>query len=163
MEAERQRMVNRAILSARHHGISLQHGKPNPGLGDCAIESVIFNINERTCYETKYPMSINYYRRNFVTDMANRTVNSAWNTMSHREWLDGWREMLQPGTYERGIFGDLFLQGIACGVRKYILIFNTNLSSITNPIYVIDPRSFNVVPDSNIPVFILYQALMKHC
>ena len=118
MEIERQRMVKGAILSAKYHGISLQHGKPNPGLGDCAIESVIFNINERHCYQHKFPLSINYYRRMFVTDMANRTVDSAWNTMSNQEWFNGWREIMQPGIYERGIFGDLLLQAtaIACGV-----------------------------------------------
>ena len=124
---ERQIMLKGAISSAKHHGISLEHGKPNPGLGDCAIESVIFNINERPCYEQKYPMSINYYRRIFVTDMANRTIKSPWNTFSHQEWLNGWKEMLEPGIYERGIFGDLMLPGIACGVRKFILIFNTKL------------------------------------
>ena len=147
-------MVKGAISNAKHHGISLQHGKPNPGLGDCAIESVIFNINERSCYQYKYPMSINYYRRIFVTDMANRTVNSAWNTLSRNEWLNGWREMLEPGTYERGIFGDLMLPGIACGVKKYMLIFNTKLNS--PPIYVVDPRPFSVVPDSDIPVVLAY-------
>ena len=28
--------------------------------------------------------------------------------------------MIVPGAYERGIFGDLMLPGIACGVRKII-------------------------------------------
>ena len=126
MEIERQKMLKAAILSAKHHGINLEHGKQNPGLSDCAIESVIFNVNERPCYHHKYPMSINYYQRIFVTDMANRTVYSAWNTLSHQEWFNGWREMLQPGIYERGIFGDLLLQGIAFGLKKYNLKLTTN-------------------------------------
>ena len=90
MEIERQKMIKGAILSAKHHGIYLEHGKPNPGLGDCAIESVIFNINERHCYRHKYLMSINYYRRLFVTDMANRTVDSAHLVTSGMvQWLEG--------------------------------------------------------------------------
>ena len=128
-EKERKLMITRAINSARHHNIHLAHGKPNPGQGDCAIEAVIYNINERSCFNQNFPLSINYYRRIFVTDMANRTVDTSWNIYSRKEWLDGWSEMLQPGTYERGIFGDLMLPGIACGVRKYLLIFNTNLNS----------------------------------
>ena len=64
--------------------------------------------------------------------------------------------MLQPGTYERGIYGDLMLAGIACGVRKFLLIFNTNLDVPTNPIYVVDPRTFNVMPDSDIPIVLAY-------
>ena len=66
--------------------------------------------------------------------------------------------MLEPEIYERGIFGDLILPGIACGVRKYLLIFNTNLNS--PPIYVVDPRAFNVVPDSDIPLVLAYN--MSH-
>ena len=64
--------------------------------------------------------------------------------------------MLQPVTYERGIYGDLMLAGIACGVRKFLLIFNTNLDVPTNPIYVVDPRTFNVMPDSDIPIVLAY-------
>ena len=64
--------------------------------------------------------------------------------------------MLVPGTYERGIFGDLMLAGIACGLRKLILIFNTNPATPHDPIYVVDPTHFNVMPDSNIPVVVAY-------
>ena len=48
-EKERKLMITRAINSARHHEINLTHGKPNPGQGDCAIEAIIHNINERSC------------------------------------------------------------------------------------------------------------------
>ena len=68
--------------------------------------------------------------------------------------------MLEPGTYERGIFGDLILAGIACGLRKLILIFNTNPDTPHDPIYVVDPTNFNVMPDSDIPVVVAYN--MSH-
>jgi hypothetical protein len=64
--------------------------------------------------------------------------------------------MLVPGTYERGIFGDLMLPGIACGVRKILLIFNTNPQSPHDPIYVVDPRQFNMEADSVIPIILAY-------
>ena len=64
--------------------------------------------------------------------------------------------MLIPGTYERGIYGDLMLPGIACGVRKLLLIFNTNPQSPHDPIYVVDPRQFNVQADSDIPILLAY-------
>ena len=155
-ERERRLMITRAINSARHHGINLTHGKRNPGQGDCAFESIIYNINERPCYIQKFPLSIDYYRRIFVTDMANRTVDTSWNIYSRQKWLDDWNEMLEPGIYERGIYGDLMLAGIACGVRKFLLIFNTNIDSPTNPIYAVDPRAFNVTPDTEIPVVLAY-------
>ena len=107
MSNERNTMMSRAMCSAKHHGIMLRPGSPTPGLGDCAFEAVINNNNERSCYKEKFPLPINTYRQLFVTDMANRTVNSDWNIYSPEEWLKGWREMLNPGTYERGIYGDL--------------------------------------------------------
>ena len=88
--------------------------------------------------------------------MANRTVDGPWNIYSTQQWMEGWRDMLTPGTYERGIFGDLMLPGIACGVRKFLLIFNTNLDTPHDPIYVVDPRTFGVNPDIEIPVVLSY-------
>ena len=92
--------------------------------------------------------------------MANRTMYTDYNTLTKEEWLAGWNEMQNPGTYERGIFGDLMLPGIACGTRKYLLIFNTNLDTPHDPIYVVDPTNFNVVPDTEIPVVLAYN--MSH-
>ena len=76
-----------------------------------------------------------------MTDMKNRTINDpTWNIYSHAEWESGWNELMKPGVYERGLFGDLMMFGIACGLRKIILIFNTSLLSPHDPIYVCDPR-----------------------
>ena len=88
--------------------------------------------------------------------MANRTVDTDWNILSRQEWLAGWQDMLIPGTYERGIIGDLMLPGIACGIRKYLLIFNTDPQSPHDPIYVVDPRQFNTEPSTAIPIILGY-------
>ena len=50
MASERKLMISRAISSARNHGITLVHGSPNPGTGDCAFQAVIQNNNDRTCF-----------------------------------------------------------------------------------------------------------------
>ena len=154
---EKNEMISRAIASGLKHGIKLKHGSSNPGLGDCAFESVIQNNNDRFCFSEKYRMSVNYYRQIWATDMANRTANSDWNIYSsQQQWLAGWQQMLVPGTYERGIFGDLMLPGIACGIKKTLLIFNTNLQSPHDPIYVVDPRKFSVEADNEIPIVLAY-------
>ena len=105
-------------------------------------------------------MSTDYYRRIFATDMANRTANTDFHIFTPQQWQEGWNEMLVPGAYERGIFGDLMLPGISCGVRKILLIFNTNTNTPHDPIYIIDPSEFNVSPDTNIPVILSYN--MSH-
>ena len=135
-------MKSRAISSGRKHGVNLQPGSSNPGRGDCAFESVIQNNND--------------YRRMWATDMANRTVDTDWNIYYRQEWLNGREQMMIPGTYERGIFGDLMLPGIACGIRKFLLIFNTNPEAAHDPIYVVDPRQFNVQADTSVPIILAY-------
>ena len=92
--------------------------------------------------------------------MANRTVDTPWNTLTPQQWIEGWKQMQEPGAYERGIYGDLMLPGIACGVRKKLLIFNTNPDTPHDPIYITDPSDFNVNPDSDIPILLAYN--MSH-
>ena len=152
-----QLMLTRAIASGRKHGINLTPGRPNPANGDCAFEAAIFNVNDRSSFSVKYPMSIDYYRRIWSTDMANRTVDTAYNILgSKTAWYKAWKDMQEPGRYEQDIFGDLMLPGIACGLRKMILIFNTNINSPHGPIYIIDPSIFNVMPDTAIPIVLAY-------
>jgi hypothetical protein len=156
LKIERNQMISRAFTSGNNHGIQLVPGSPNAGRGDCAFEAVVQNNNDRSCFHEKYPMTMNQYRRIWVTDMANRTIDSPWNTLSQQQWLEGWNQMLIPGTYERGIFGDLMLPGIACGVRKKLLIFNTSTDSPHDPIYVVNPSQFNVQADTEIPIVLAY-------
>jgi hypothetical protein len=39
-------MISMAIINAKKHRIKLEHGSPNPGVGDCAFEAVIQNKND---------------------------------------------------------------------------------------------------------------------
>ena len=56
-------IVERAISSAKKHDINLKHGTPNHASGNCAIESAIFNLNDRDCFHEKLPFSVDYYRK----------------------------------------------------------------------------------------------------
>jgi hypothetical protein len=149
--------VKRAVASAGRHGINLTAGSPVPASGNCAFESVIFNVNDRSCFEEKLSFSPDYYRRIWMTNMKNRTHDDdTWNIYSESEWEEGGNSMMEGGIYERDFFGDLMLLGIACGSRKVILIFNTSLDSPHDPVYVCDPRKFGVEPDTNIPFVLAY-------
>ena len=53
-------IFTRAIASAQKHMINLQPGRINPGIGNCSYESVINNINGRSCFQEKLPMSPDY-------------------------------------------------------------------------------------------------------
>ena len=155
-------VMQRGIASAKKHKIELEPGKENSGQGNCSYESVIFNINERKCFQTKLPLSPDTYRRIWNIDLMNKILDNKipWNPgMTRQEIQDGFQEIMESGVYERQFFGDMMMVGIACGIRKRILIFHTNESITTtghDPISVVDPRDYGGDVDSEIPVVLAY-------
>ena len=157
-----QPIFQRAIASAQKHGIKLEAGRENRGNGNCSYESVIYNINGRDCFKEKLPMSSDYYRRIWNTDMMNKLLEKRipWNPgLTRAELTEGFKELMETGVYERPYFGDMMMAGIACGVRKRILIFNTNENITTtghDPVSVIDPTEYGGWVDSEVPVVVAY-------
>ena len=154
-------IVQRAIASGARHGIELVPGRANPAMGNCAFEAPIFNINDRSCFMEHLPMSINYYRRIWITDMENRLFNSPFNTgYTQSQWHAEWQKLKEDNVYEVDYFGDLVLPAISCGLKKVLLIFNTNINFPRDPISVINPTDYNVESDSNVPIVLAYN--MSH-
>lgn len=152
-------IIQRAISSARKHNIKLTPGKQNSGGGNCSYLSVIYNINERTCFSNKFFMSPDYYRRVWNIDIMNKILDKRipWNPgMTRKEIQEGFHEMIESGKYEKDFFGDMMMAGIACGVRKRILIFNTHTNTTHDPISVVDPRDYGSEIDNEIPVVVAY-------
>ena len=52
-EKGNKKIFERAIASAQKHNIKLKPGRKNSGGGDCSYLSVIYNINERGCFNNK--------------------------------------------------------------------------------------------------------------
>ena len=68
-------MFQRAIASAQKHNIKLEAGRENSGGGDCSYLSVIFNINDRGCFQNKFPMSPDVYRIIWNVDLMNKVLD----------------------------------------------------------------------------------------
>ena len=152
-------MIQRAVASAQKHNIELSPGKKNSGGGDCSYLSVIYNINERECFRNKFPLSPDYYRKIWNIDLMNKVLDKRipWNPgLTRQEIQAGFQEIMEPGVYERSFFGDMMMVGIACGVKKRILIFNTNENTIHDPVSAVDPRDYGSDIDSEIPVIVAY-------
>ena len=75
------RIFDRAIASAKKHDIQLKSGRKNAGGGNCSYESVIFNINDRSCFHEKFSMCHEYYRRIWNIDLMNKILDKKipWN------------------------------------------------------------------------------------
>ena len=147
-------MMQRAIASAQKHNINLEPGRINSGGGNCSYESVIFNINDRSCFPEKFLMSPDVYRRVWNIDTMNKVLDERipWNPgMTRKQIVAGFQEVMEPGVYEISFFGDMIMAGIACGVRKIILIFNTNPDisrRVHDPVSMVDPRDYGGNMDS---------------
>ena len=161
-EARINKVTHMGINSAEKHNIKLKPGRENPGDGNCSYQSVIFNINDRECFQTQLQMSPDLYRRVWTIDFMNKVLDQKipWNPgMTRQEIKDGFQEIMESGVYERSFFGDMMMPGIACGVKKRILIFNTNVNITTtghDPISVVDPRDYGSEINSEIPVVVAY-------
>ena len=156
---KRSLIIRGGISSAYKHNINLEPGRQNSGGGNCSYLSVIYNINDRECFLTKFPMSPDYYRRVWNIDLMNKVLDKRipWNPgLTRQEIQAGFQEIMESGVYERSFFGDMMMAGIACGVKKRILIFNTNENTIHDPVSVVDPRDYGSYVDSKIPVVIAY-------
>ena len=154
-----QKIFERAIANAAKHQIRLKPGTENRGFGNCSYESVILNINERDCYEEKLRMTPDYYRRIWNTDLMNKILDEKipWNPgLTRAQIQEGFKELMESGVYERNFFGDMMMAGIACGVKKMILIFNTHEMTPHDPVSVIDPRQYGGICDNEIPVVLAY-------
>merc|ERR1712240_519813 len=125
-----------------------------------SYESAIFNINDRECFSTKLPMSSDFYRRVWNVDLLNKILDERipWNPgLTRNELREGFEELMESGVYERSFFGDMMMAGIACGIRKRILIFHTNVGpTVHGPISVVDPRDYGGHIDTEIPVVVGY-------
>ena len=154
-------VVQMAIASAEKHGLHLSPGRSNPGLGNCAFEACIYNVNDRVIFHQKYTQSIDYYRRIWATDMENRSYSDPLlnNGYSRDDWHNGWSRMKEPGKYEVEHFGDLIIPAIGCGLQKILLIFNTNHNIAHDPISVIDPTAYGIHPSTSIPVIVAYNGV----
>ena len=161
-EFKHKTMFEGAVESAKKHNINVKPGTKNPGRGNCSYESVILNINERNCFRNKFNMSLGHYRVVWNTDMMNKILDKRvpWNPgLTREEIVEGFQELMISGVYERDFFGDMIMAGIACGVKKIILIFHTNediSKTGHDPISVIDPRDYAGDIDSEIPVVVAY-------
>ena len=153
------KIFQKAIENAKKHHIKLVPGIENSGGGNCSYESVILNVNERECFKVGFVMSPDFYRRVWNVDLMNKILDGRvpWNPgMSRTEIIEGFQELMESGVYERNFFGDMMMAGIACGVRKRILIFNTHEMTPHDPISVIDPSHYGGSVDSDIPVVLAY-------
>ena len=150
-------IIERAKVSAAKHGINLIEGRKNPATGDCAFEASIFNVNDRSCFGEQFFNSIEDYRKLWISEVESLLFEGPFNPgYSKSEWKAGFDKLKQRNVYDIEFFGDMVIPIIACGIKKILLIFNTNLDHPRDPVTVVDPKKFGIEPSCHIPVVLAY-------
>ena len=110
-------MIERAIINAQYHGINLCPSKKIPGDGDCVFNSILDNINSRSCFVEHYKNDAKYWIPIWMTELENIAFDT-WNgSMSRAEWKFAFMKLKQPGTY-RVPLGDLMIPGVAHSKKR---------------------------------------------
>ena len=125
-------MVNQAIESASKHGIQLVHGRANPGLGNCAIESVLYNIADRKEFTDNQKVLLHPLEARPLWVCELQTIietnysDLIPDNINNGNTEELWDKLKQDGAYEIELMDDLMLNAISRGCRKRLLIFNTS-------------------------------------
>ena len=140
-------LVSRAIRSALKHHIRLVPGRPTSTIGNCCFEAVLFNINDRGCFDNLH-LDADAYRQMWINEFQEEVdhnyPDSIPANLSPQLRLQQWNKLKHSGCWNVDLFGDMVPNAIARGCRKNLLIFNTSPAA-ASPIYVIQAETFGGV------------------
>eukprot|EP00116_Pleurobrachia_bachei_P001115 sb/3461377/ len=152
-------LMKQGIELARKYFINLAPGRPNNGNGNCSIESVIDQINNRTCFQETFPRSVQFYRDIWMSETERQARNSAFflDLYTEEEWREAWTRLRGDGQYEVDYFGDLMILGIMHCVGKNALVFNVSEYRSHGPITVVRGDYFGgSLSDDQPPLVLAY-------
>ena len=149
-------MIQAAIRTARRLGLSLQEGTMVEATGNCLLEAVRGNIEDREVFSQKIEESVSELRRKAAEEGEKVIGSSPYRIedFSEEEWAEGWDRLRYEGVWDIDYFGDLMIIAVAHFINKNILIINTQHGS--PPVTVILGDSLGAPLDSEYPVLLAY-------
>merc|ERR1712038_381046 len=149
-------MIKSAIRTARRLGLSLQEGAMVEATGNCLLEAVRGNIEDRDVFSQKIEETVSELRRNAAQEGEKVIGCSPYRIedFSEEEWAQGWDRLRYEGVWDIDYFGDLMIIALAHFINKNILIINTQHGS--PPVTVILGDSLGAPLDSEYPVLLAY-------
>lgn len=145
-----------AIKTAARMGMGLTEGEPVEALGNCLIESVKGNIEDRDIFAEKIKESINELREKVVKE-GERVIGASpyrIEDYSDEDWAYGWDQLRISGVWDVEYFGDLMIIALAHVIGKNILLISTDQGS--PPVTVVLGDRFGKPLNSEHPVILAY-------
>jgi len=149
-------MTEAAIQIGAKMGVQLEGGTPVKASGNCLIESVKGNIDERDIFDEKLSESSLELRLKSALEGERVIGESPYRIEDYDEadWADGWNLLKNEGIWDVEYFGDLMIIALAHYIHKNILLINTDPNSPN--ITVILGDQFGAKLDSDAPVILAY-------
>jgi len=149
-------MTQAAIKIGAQMGISLRGGTPVKASGNCLIESIKGNVDERDIFDEKLNESPIELRIKSVLEGEKVIGESPYRIEDYddAEWAKGWNQLKNEGIWDVEYFGDLMIIALAHYIRKNIVLINTDPDSPN--ITVIFGDQFGEKLDSDSPVILAY-------
>ena len=149
-------MIKSAIRTAKRLGLSLQEGAMVEATGNCLLEAVRGNIEDREVFSKKIEETVNELRLAAAEEGEKVIGCSPYRIedFSEEEWAAGWDRLRYEGVWDIDYFGDLMIIALAHFINKNILIINTQQGS--PPVTVILGDSLGAPLDSEYPVLLAY-------
>jgi len=149
-------MTQAAIQIGAKMGVQLVGGTPVKASGNCLIESVKGNIEERDIFDIKLAESSLELRLKSAVEGERVIGESPYRIEDYNEdeWAQGWNLLKNEGIWDVEYFGDLMIIALAHYIHKNILLINTDPDSPN--ITVILGDQFGEKLDSDAPVILAY-------
>jgi len=151
-------MVMSAIKTAARMGIGLTEGQPVEALGNCLLESVKGNIEDRDIFQEKIEESIDDLREKIVKE-GERVIGASpyrIEDYSDEDWALGWDQLRISGIWDVEYFGDLMIIALAHVIGKNILLINSDAPPGSTPVTVVLGDRFGKPLNSEHPVILAY-------
>jgi len=149
-------MIKSAIRTAKRLGLSLQEGTMVEATGNCLLEAVRGNIEDRDVFSKKIEETVSELRLAAAEEGEKVIGCSPYRIedFSEEEWAAGWDRLRYEGVWDIDYFGDLMIIALAHFINKNILIINTQQGS--PPVTVILGDSLGAPLDCEYPVLLAY-------
>lgn len=149
-------MTQEAVKIGARMGVQLRGGTPVRASGNCLIESIKGNIDERDIFATKLNESSIELRLKSALEGERVIGESPYRIEDYSdvEWAQGWNLLKNEGIWDVEYFGDLMIIALAHYIHKNILLINTDPDS--PKITVIFGDQFGQPLDYDAPVILAY-------
>eukprot|EP00091_Calanus_sinicus_P014458 TRINITY_DN3200_c0_g1_i3.p1 TRINITY_DN3200_c0_g1~~TRINITY_DN3200_c0_g1_i3.p1 ORF type:complete len:352 (-),score=80.35 TRINITY_DN3200_c0_g1_i3:421-1476(-) len=149
-------MTQAAVKIGARMGVQLRGGTPVKASGNCLIESIKGNIDERDIFDLKLNESSIDLRLKSALEGERVIGESPYRIEDYNdvEWAQGWNLLKNEGIWDVEYFGDLMIIALAHYIHKNILLINTDPDS--PKITVIFGDQFGQQLDSDAPVILAY-------